>query len=552
MDEYGFQSYTERLDDVCNKYSEKIAITYMRTDGTKLLFTFNEIIKKVRNCKEIFTDIGLKPGDRAAIIAPHSPYVVIAGLSLAYSNITSVLIDSSLPIMEINRLLKLSDVRAVLTVSDVYKNFEIDIISNIPIYSIITINDNLMLFEDSSTNIKRQPTSDASLDVIAILYSSGTTDTVKGVMIKYTAFLKSIDMFIIPSGINDKSSFLYILPFHHMAGFTGGLTCLFTGCDMGMIEDVDALKLQKGLVEYEPFIFSIVPRVYDVMAKKMNDAVHEKGVFIESIIKVMLALSGFTRKHFNLNIGRHIFSSVNKKVFGKNFWGLGTGASLCSKKTTKLFLDLGFEWANFYATTETNVPTVSTGVFDCYPIEGVGKVDRYDEIKIKIHDPDENGIGEIRVKTVLIMKGYFRDPELTAAAFDKEGYFKTGDLGYIDKKNYLHVTGRIKEAIMLHTGKKVAPSDVDELYSKLCPDIAIASCGVPYRNGTYDEIHLFIEYGNLSEKEQDCLKNQVMELTAETSTLYQISRLHFIDKLPTTSVGKVKRFQLRDFALSEK
>ncbi|MDR2599508.1 MAG: acyl--CoA ligase [Oscillospiraceae bacterium] len=551
MNEQSYNDFVERLTNVCEKYSDKTAITYMRNDDTKTLFTFGEIFNQIKTAKEQFEKIGLQKGDRVAIVAPHSPFAVIVGLSLAYANITTVLIDYALPTEEINRLLEFSDVRSVFTVADIYDNFDKSLITDIPIFDIATIADTLKIFDGSTTVVSKDSTVDPDFDVIAILFSSGTTASVKGVMITYFAFLESMRLFIIPSEITDKSSFLYVLPFHHMAGFTGGLACLFAGCDVGMIEDVDALKLAKGLAEYQPTIFSMVPRVYDVMAQKMKSTVREKGVVVYALICGMLALSGFSRRYLNFNLGKYIFASVNKKVFGNNFWGLGTGASLCSKETTRFFLNLGFEWANFYAMTETNVPTVSTGVFDRYPIEGVGKVDRYDEIKIKIHESDENGVGEIRVKTVLIMKGYFRDPDATAAAFDEDGYFKTGDLGYIDKKDYLHVTGRIKEAIIMHTGKKVAPTDVDSFYSGLMGDLVFASCGVPNKNGTYDEIHLFIEKGELSIDEQKELHNQIMDLSGQTSTLYQLAGLHFIDTIPMTSIKKVKRFQLKELALAE-
>jgi len=258
------------------------------------------------------------------------------------------------------------------------------------------------------------------------------------------------------------------------------------------------------------------------------------------------------RKQFGINLGANIFKKVRNQVFGNSIRVLLTGGSLCGKSTSAFFLSLGIDmWSDCYASTETNLPITVTGLADRFPVGTVGNISRYENINIKIHSPDEHGIGEIRVKTNLRMKGYFRDPELTDAAFDEDGYFKTGDLGYIDKKDYLHVTGRIKEAIMLHTGKKVAPSDVDDLYCKLCPDIPIASCGVPYRDGTYDEIHLFVEKGELLEKEQQNLKNLIMDFSAETSTIYQISVVHFIDKLPTTSVGKVKRFQLKEIVLTE-
>ena len=105
MSEQGYKKFIEQFENISKKYANKTIITYMRNDSSKTKYTFDNIFNSVCKAKENFFNIGLKPGDRAAIIAPHSPYAVIAGLALAYSNITCVLIDSSLPVEEINRIL---------------------------------------------------------------------------------------------------------------------------------------------------------------------------------------------------------------------------------------------------------------------------------------------------------------------------------------------------------------------------------------------------------------------------------------------------------------
>jgi long-chain acyl-CoA synthetase len=545
------QEFVARLETVCTQYANKTAITFMRNDNSKTLFTFGEIFNYIKAAKERFGEIGLCPGDRAAIIAPHSPYAVMTGLALAYSNITSVLIDAALPPEEINRLLEFSDVRAVFTGSDIYDFLEKTLIKDVPVFDITTIAEKLLFFEASVPNVQNEATSDPHFDVIAILYSSGTTATVKGIMIPYGAVNKARELYLINTGLTADMTYLLVLPFNHVAGYSNSMQYFLTGCEIGMIEDVDAQKLSKGLLEYQPVFFAMVPRVFEVIEDKIRKQLRSKGVLAEKYILGMLSFSGFIRKIFGIKIGRKLLKSINNQVFGENIFGIGTGATPVKESNSIFFLNLGLEWANFYGLTETYLPCVGTGVVDRYPAGTEGNVKRHPGIDIRIHNPDENGIGEIRVKTVLIMKGYFRDPELTAASFDENGYFKTGDLGYIDKKDYLHVTGRIKEAIVMQTGKKVAPSDVDALYAPLCPDIAIASCGVPNKNGTFDEIHLFIEKGNLSENEQLNLRENIMDFSSQTSTLYQLSGLHFIDKLPLTSVGKVKRFKLKEIALLE-
>jgi len=323
-----------------------------------------------------------------------------------------------------------------------------------------------------------------------------------------------------------------------------------SGCNFGMIEDIDATKIASAFHSYQPDFFALVPRFYEVVEQKIMKTLSDKGVFIEKLFFVLFSISHFFYKFIGINIGNYLFKNIRSRVFGKNLTALGSGASVLKKSTMKFFLTLGISaWANFYALTETYVPAVVTGDFDHYPTGTVGRVDRFAGIDVKIHDPDTNGIGEIRIKTILIMKGYFRDPELTAAAFDKDGYFKTGDLGYIDKK-YLYITGRIKEAILLHSGKKIAPSDVDSYYSDVMPDIKLASCGVPNNNSSYDEIHLFVENSDLTSDQEIVISKALKTHSGNTNSTYYISKIHFINKIPTTTIGKVKRFKLKEYVIT--
>jgi len=550
MDDNSYKDFVDRIDSICTQYANKTAITYLQNNGSKTIYTFEELYKRVRTAKVQFADIGMLPGDRAAIVAPQSPFVFYTVIALAYANITSVLIDSSLPVEEIERLLAISDVRAIFTVPGILSESSIST-SEVFTFDISKKSIKYDAFDESVNVVSSKKTSDPATDVIAILFSSGTTSSAKGVMIKYAAALETVGKVAYLANIKDDSAFLVVLPMTHIAGFDASLTVLRGGC-IGMIEDVDATKLQKGFMEYNPTHFAMVPRVYEIMEKKIRQEIMSKGKLIEFIVNTLLILSGALRKYLNIQLGRSMFKGIRKKVFGERIYFLGVGGGICDKATAKFFVDLGIEiWTNFYALTETNIPTVATGIFDRYPVGTEGNIKRFNDIDIKIHNPDENGLGEVRVKTSLIMKGYFRDPELTLAAFDGDGFFKTGDFGYLDSKGFLHITGRIKEAILMHTGKKVAPSDVDALYGKLCPEVRIASCGVQRKNKTYDEVHLFIEKGELTPDKQQELQKSIIEFSAQTSTLYQISKVHFIDKIPTTSVGKVKRFLLQEAALDQ-
>lgn len=406
-------------------------------------------------------------------------------------------------------------------------------------------------FDTEKNNCAKLPKSkDADTDVIAILYSSGTTGQMKGIMVTYESVLKAREVFERLSGLKDYMSYLLVLPFNHIAGFTGAMTFFLTGCEIGFIEDVNASKLQNGLLRFQPYYFAMVPKVYEVMEQKIRAALRAKGKLTETLIDGLMKVSGFLRRNFGINIGKKMFHGITAQVFGENIFGIGTGASPCKAETAEFFLNLGLEWANLYATTETSVPIVATGILDRYPVGTVGNVNHHPEIQVKISCPDQNGIGEIVVKSQLMMKGYFRRPDLTVEAFEN-GFFKTGDYGYIDRKGDLHITGRIKESIILQNGKKVSPADVDEYYFARIPECDLASRGIAVQNESYDEIYMFVAAKGISETEQENIRASLEKASRLAPDMYKLAGISFIPDIPRTSVGKVKRFCLEKEAAQE-
>lgn len=540
----GYNLFRERIDTVIYEYRTKTAITYMLDNKTDKKWSFDEVGKILSNRQIQLKKLGYKQGDRIAVISPHSPYGVLTGLALAYVGITSVLIDASLPRNEIKNLLEYSDVRGVFTTELIYNMIVENDDVVMPCFN-LEDSDNLIVFNQNMCFCRQLPeTQDPEQDVIAILFSSGTTDKMKGIKRTYLSVLKEREVFVRLAGLEDYMTYLLALPFNHIAGFSCAITYFLTGCELGFIEAVNASKLQEGLLKFQPYCFAMVPRIYELMEQKVRAELREKGKVYEISINLLLSLSGFLRKNFGINIGRKLFKRIRRQMFGENIVGVGTGACPCQNSTAEFFLNIGLEWLNFYATTETGVPITATGIHDIYPNDTVGNVNAHPEIQIKIKDPDEQGIGEIQVKSELVMKGYFREPEFTNEAFEGE-YFKTGDYGYVDKKGYLHITGRIKESIVLQNGKKVSPVNVDDFYSNgLGKSIVLASRGVIKEGREHDEIHLFVENKQYSDQEKNEITEKINELSRKAPTMYKVEKTHFISQIPKTSIGKVKRFCL--------
>ncbi|MDR2568848.1 MAG: AMP-binding protein, partial [Oscillospiraceae bacterium] len=398
MSEQGYKDFVKRLTDVCEKYSDKTAITYMRNDGSKTLFTFGEIFKQIKAAKEKFEKIGLQKGDRVAIIAPLSPFSVFTLFSLAYANITAVLIDASLPPQEIDRLLTYSDVRSVFTVPAIFEALDETVCNDIPVFDLTKEDGEYQLFPNAPDKVSRPPTTDPGMDVFVMIFSSGTTSEMKGIMHTYTAILSGLELNWKIADVSHESMYLHILPISHLAGLDCILTFFFCGSNIGMVEEMTAAKLPTSLTNYKPTHFVVVPRVFEVIEQKIRQEVRSKGALVSGVFSLLLGVSHFFRKKLGLNVGKVLCKSIRKKVFGENIFAIGAGGAIAKGSMVSFFLDLGVKiWADFYALSETGVPTVATGVFDRYPAGTQGNVNRFDGIKIKIHAPDESGIGEVRI-----------------------------------------------------------------------------------------------------------------------------------------------------------
>ena len=538
-----YQEYIDRFNFICEKYDGSVAMSCLQNDDSITELTFSEMKKECDKIYNVIKKAGINAGDRVAIVAQNSMETILVGYSLSLMHITIVPIDSSLPKEEINRLVQFADVSGIYTIDAKYSLLGDCAKASIPIFRFNESGD-FELYPGSIEKCTIEKQFPRDLEVAAIIFSSGTTTQMKGIMVTYKTIVESRPVSKKTIGFKPGMKLLHVLPFNHIAGFMSSFCYTLQGGQLCFIADMDSSKLQKGLITFRPEFFLMVPKVYEVMEQKICAQIKQKSIVVYGGFRFLLSLSGICRKYFGINWGRKLFKGIYSQVFGSGIICLATGATLCPEHTAKFFLDMGMTWANFYTSTEVGVPFITTGILDKYPYNTVGRIDRDKEIQVKIKNPDDNGIGEIYAKSNLMMKGYFREPELTKKAFE-DGWFKTGDTGYIDKHRYLYVTGRLKETILLHNGKKVAPSDIDAFYSSVIDGVNIVSCGVSSKDG-FDKIHIFIEISYTSKAKAEHAKEKILELSKNQNTLYKVHGVHFIDKIPMTSVGKVKRYKLQE------
>ena len=548
---YTYQDYKDRLDNIFNIYAEHNAVVCINSDDSQTKLLYSDVLGLFHNIAQVLSDAGYKRADRIAVVSPHSAYAVVLNLALAYAGYIAVLIDSSLPEHEINRLLDYSDVQAVFVTEQVFEKLEDNLISLLPVF-IIGNNFTYKPYEISNVKLKRALSVPTNENVIAIIFSSGTTSSMKGVEVTYHSICQAFDftekyvfLYLKPT---QAVKFLNVLPSNHIAGYSVATSCFMKGGEMGFIAEVNAQNLGKAFSVYQPSVFIMIPAVYNAIKNKITTEISKKSWVVRAYFKFAMSVSHWFRKTTGRTLN-FLVQPIKKVALGKNMQYCGCGTAPCSDELMSFYLDLGCDFVNVYGTTETGFPVATSNCYHIYSVDHSINASEYDGTDVIIGNKDNNGIGEILIKTSLIMNGYFREPELTKQAFDENGYFKTGDSGYFDINGNIHITGRVKETILLHTGKKVSPADVDAYYAKMYPNYKIVSCGVPVDSTDYDEIHLFIE-GQYTDNEIQKIKEEIFTNSSTANTTFNASGIHAIEKIPTTTIGKIKRFKLREYAQS--
>ncbi len=526
------RNFVNRIIDICKENKDKTFITYMKTDDTEENWTYGEYLEMAQSIAYKFQRSSIGKGERILVMAPLSPYVYIMITALAMCGSVSVIINPALPEEELDSIIKKSDIRGIVCDEQTYQKYAFKWNRKYPVFDVTSGN----LYIEREYQL--EPSEDIHNDVLAILYSSGTTSEPKGVMITYEAQMKSAELLLRAFGTNDIR-YLLIFPMFHVSGFSTFFALFFGGAQIGLLENATSIKLMEGFHKYKPNTFGMVPKVYETFYDKIASQLNEKN-FITKIV----SFCGWLNRIFNIKVGNLFYRKINRQMFGGQMKYLCVGGGKCSKEVSSFFQNMGYYWMNIYASTEMNLPMLTTTVYDRFPSDSIGKITSFPEISVRIQNPDANGIGEIQVKTPCHMKGYFRDEKATEEAYE-DGYFKTGDLGYCDSKGYLYITGRSKESIHLRNGEKVTPEQLENLYADCIPENVMAACvGVPVEEAGYDEVVFFLEKDLI--KDTDLVTSQFMNRSKELGGDYRIADVQFIDKIPLSSIGKVQRYKLRN------
>ena len=293
-----------------------------------------------------------------------------------------------------------------------------------------------------------------------ILFTSGTTSMSKGVLLTHRNICSNVCYIAQTLLVMPGDRAFSILPLHHTFENTCDFFILSAG---GCLCLSDGLRyIVKNLKEWHPEVCISVPLLYENIYSKIEEGIKASGK--EKLISVMVPVTKFL-KRFGLDVRRAVFKEILDNLGGDMRMIVIGGAGI-DKRYIDAFTNFGIDFFMGYGLTETS-PVISTTNEVCNVHGSVGRPMVGITAAIDTDETSPNAIGEIITKSDCVMKGYFENEEATREAIDADGWFHTGDMGYIDKTGSIHITGRVKSMIVLTSGKKAFPEEIEALIAEI-------------------------------------------------------------------------------------
>ncbi len=513
------------------KGQDNLQFVFLDKDKKEDRRSFNQTWDEITALGTYYYLHGITAGKKIAIIAENSYEWIVAYYSGLIGDVIVVPMDIKLTDEElVSQLVRCECDGLVYTdkTAHVVDAVKADSANKISLY--VNVADFPACKEEGRAALKAGDTRcvDAEVkpeDLACVVYTSGTTGLSKGVMLTH----KNVTSDVVAScTINKGEHAIGFLPLNHTFCWVGALFSGYLLAEWGYI--CDNLKdIQKDMQKYHPQNFSAVPLVVNTMYDKIWRTARKTGK--EDALKKGLKISKVMLK-LGIDVRRKLFKTIIDNLGGELEFIIVGGANLDPKYENGMN-DFGIQIINGYGLTECS-PAVTVNRRDDYKIGSVGKPIPCCEIKIV--DPDEFGAGEVYVKGDNVMKGYYNDPEATAAVFDGE-WFKTGDYGRIDEDGFLFFVGRKKNLIVLTNGKNVSPEEIED--KLICID---------YVNEVlvYQENDAITAEFFLNEEEypdaRDRLKDDVQKINETLPQFKRVTRRKIRDdEFPKTTTLKIVR-----------
>ena len=443
-----FKTLYDLVRNSIDRFSEKVAFTML--DGEEV--TFKEVGNRIEKVQEMLISAGLTPGDKVALYSSSMPNWGVSYFAVTAAGMVVVPILPGFSGEEVAKILEHSESKALLVSDKLYSKIPKETVDALNIV-IRTKNLKALTQKIEAEGAVAVP---APQDLAAIIYTSGTTSSPKGVMHTHESLALHADLCQKLFPIHQEDSFLSVLPMSHVYECSLGLIFPFSqGVPVFYLDRPPAAStLVTAMRRVKPTVMLIVPLI---MEKIFRSQVRAKFT-ANKLLAAAYRLAPI-RKALHKVAGKKLY-----QVFGGRLRFLGIGGAKLDGSTERFLVEANIPHGIGYGLTET-APLLAGAVPMKKEVGSTGPAVPYVELRLDNINP-KTGQGEVVAKTPCCMVGYYKNPEATAEVIDADGWFHTGDLGEFDKENRLHIKGRLKNMILGPGGENIYPEDIECVLSE--------------------------------------------------------------------------------------
>ncbi len=461
------ESVQDMILQSTKKYKSKLSIEDLNKTPIQKV-TYEELLDNILRFGSALKKIGIKERTHIAIIGENRVQWSISYLTSMCYNMVVVPIDRNLKENEVLNIIHESDSEAIIF-SDNFSHMLAERKSSLKKLKYFISMDNGTV-DDDFLNMKKmideiQPTEIADFSKInpnelaEIIFTSGSLGRAKGVMLSQGNLAANLIDMVSMLFMYPEDRFLSVLPTHHTYECTCGMLCpLYSGSSVHYARSLKTVV--DDLQNVKATMLLSVPLMFDKMFKRIYKTIKEnkvKSIIVPPMVKISNVLEMFGWK----NSKKKIFAELHHK-FGGHIRFFIAGGAAPDPLVAKGLREFGFGFLQGYGLTE------------CSPILALNRKDDFKDdaaglplpsVEIKINKPDAEGHGEVWAKGPNIMLGYYKNEQITNEAFE-DGWFKTGDIGFIDQDGFLHISGRKKNVIISKSGKNVFPEEIEDILNR--------------------------------------------------------------------------------------
>jgi long-chain acyl-CoA synthetase len=537
-------TFPARFGQIVQQFGNRNSLSLV---GEKPL-SYLEVNQHIHSLIRVLEDLGIVPGDKVAILSANIPNWGIAYFAITFMRAVAVpLLPDFMP-SEIENILNHSETKAIFIsdkLSSKLESLQVPTLKHqirIEDFQVIETPGNKPVY-----SLKQNPAKSylvAEDDLAAIIYTSGTTGKSKGVMLSHKNICITAEQALCVRKVNENDRFLSLLPLSHSyensLGFVMPMLCGSSVYYLG--KQPTPSVLLPALLEVKPtMIFSVPLIIEKIYRNKILPAFNTKWT-VRLLYKVPVI-----RKKLNEIAGKKLMKTFGGKL---EFFGIG-GAKL-DRKVEQFLIEAKFPYSIGYGLTETAPLLAGMKVFHSR-LQSTGPAITGVELKINQPDP-KTGEGEIWARGANVMKGYYKEPEITAEVITPDGWFKTGDLGALDADGYLHIRGRLKNVLIGASGENIYPEEIESVINN--HPLVIESLVVQQKGKIVALVHFNLEelqakYDELVEKGSQLAEQKMNELQKElqnyiNQNVNKFSQVQMVQVHPEpfekTATQKIKRF----------